>query len=141
MKEKERYIIKLFNDCCDTSLVEEQYEYSRFDAQDDFYIAEIKSRKQHYNKTIIEFDKYAYNIMYSKLNNKRFIYIVEANGELYAFDITELDQVLNYDFKWEFRDMPITTEFGNNETIKKYVGYIDINKACIHIKDKYRRKD
>ena len=140
MKDKERYILDLFNECLRLSLVEEQYEYSRFDAEDDEYIAEIKSRNKHYQDTIIEFDKYAYNMTYSELKNKRFIYIVEASGELYAFDISELVQN-KYDFKWEWKEMPITTEFGNTEKIKKYVGYINIEKSCVHIKDKYRRKD
>ena len=77
---------------------------------------------------VIEFDKYAYNSKYSDINNKRFLYIVNDEEGLYVFNITNLNKD-NYDFKWEWRDMPKYTEFDSDSIINKYVGYINFNKG------------
>ena len=69
MKSKERQILEELNQQ-DYNLKEEENIYSRFDAYNDKYIVEIKNRTEVYEDTIIEFDKYAYNLTYSKQKNK-----------------------------------------------------------------------
>ena len=128
MKQAEREILKSFNELSKLNLIEESFEYSRFDARDKNYIAEIKDRTCHYPEMLIEFDKYAYNSKYSDINNKRFLYIVNDEEGLYVFNITNLNKD-NYDFKWEWRDMPKYTEFDSDSIINKYVGYINFNKG------------
>ena len=54
-----------------------EYEYNRFDAEDELNIYEIKVRSKYYEETFIEFDKYSYNVMYAQEFDKIFIYIVQ----------------------------------------------------------------
>jgi len=127
LKSKERQILEELNQQ-DYNLKEEENKYSRFDAYNDKYIVEIKNRTEVYEDTIIEFDKYAYNLTYSKQKNKVFLYVVKMNHKIYIFNITDLDKE-NYSFKWEWRSLPKQTEFENKEKTKKYIGYININKS------------
>ena len=75
MKENERKVLKTFNaKCHGDELIEAPYDYCRFDAYNSSHIMEIKCRNKLYDDTIIEFDKFSYNLLYSKMANKDFIY-------------------------------------------------------------------
>jgi len=100
-------------------------QYHRFDAYNNNYIIEIKYRNKEYNNYIIEFDKYSYNVMYSKLFNKKFLYVVGTPNDIYVFNINNLDKS-GYNYKWEIREMPKQTEFSDNYNIDKFVGYLDL---------------
>jgi hypothetical protein len=107
-------------------------EYHRFDAYNNNYIIEIKYRNKEYENYIIEFDKYAYNTMYSDLFNKKFLYIVGTPNDIYVFNITNLNKS-RYNYKWEMREMPKQTEFDKKYKINKLVGYLDLwtgKKIC-----------
>ena len=120
MKEKELYIMNKVNQELKYNLKEANYKYSRFDAYDDNYIAEIKCRNKVYDDIMIEFDKYSFNKEYAKVNDKIFIYIVGVGDKTYVFNITDLDKI-GYDFKWSWREMPKNTEFGGDKNkIKKF---------------------
>ena len=107
------------------------YEYSRFDAIDNKNIYEIKCREKFYDKVLIEFDKYSFNLMYAQSFNKNFLYVVEMD-KIYIFNISKL-YMFDYNFNWEWKDLPNQTEFSKTEKIKKLVGYIDINQAIYEI--------
>ena len=62
--------------------------------------------------------------------NKMFLYITEYNGRAYIWNVTKLAQD-NYDFKWETRKMPATTEFENNKFVDKEVGYLYDKDAIV----------
>ena len=130
MKQTEREILSSINEVLGTGLKESSYQYARFDAHGDNVIAEIKYRDKHYDDTLIEFDKYSFNKEYAALNKMYFYYVVGVGDEVFCFDILEL-VVNNHNFLWEWKKMPITTEFGNKEFIYKYVGYIPLHKAFI----------
>ncbi len=106
--------------------------YNRFDAYNDMQIAELKVRTDDYPNTLIEFDKYAYNTRYCQIFGKEFLYIVGTLKGIFVFNITDLD-IDNYDYRWEWREMPSQTEFGNGEIMKKMVGYIDWGMSCLEI--------
>ena len=126
MKNKEREILEHLNGIvANDILVESIYKYNRFDAESTNYIVEIKDRYKKYDNTLIEFDKYCYNLIYAQENDRHFIYSVRMEGYLYVFNITNLS-LSNYNFAWEWREMPCNTEFGNNEPTKKLVGYLNI---------------
>jgi|TARA_R100000458_G_C8146183_1_gene155515 hypothetical protein len=127
MKEEERYILFRVNQEYGLHLIEDKYEYNRFDAENKSYIAEIKDRHKYYPKTMIEFDKYSYNTQYAKLVDKNFIYIVRVDGQIYIFNITDLNYQ-NYDYKWSWVTMSKQTEFSDNRKMKKLVGFIDLNR-------------
>ena len=99
--------------------------YHRFDAYNDDYIIEIKYRKKMYDNFIIEFDKYAYNKLYAEMNNRKFLYVVGIEEDVYIFNITNLDKS-GYNYNWEMRRMPKQTEFEDIWDINKYVGYLEL---------------
>ena len=106
--------------------------YSRFDGEDDEYIYEIKYRDKYYDPTMIEFDKYSFNLLYAKNTNRDFIYCVGLQLEncfiVHIFNLTTLTR-RNYDFGWEWRKLPQTSHFDNNKKIDKFVGYMKIKEA------------
>ena len=119
-------------------LKEDTYQYNRYDAYNNTSIVEIKKRKTFYKNTMIEFDKYSYNLLYAKLINKKFIYAVRMKGWIYVFNITELTKH-KYDFKFARRTMPIATEFARDGVIKKVVGYIHVDNAIRKYKVENRK--
>ena len=128
MKKEEKKIVNFLNIYSNYPIKECEDEYNRFDAYNSISIIELKYRKKHYDQTMIEFDKFSYNHMYSKLINKSFIYIVRMMDFVYIFDINKLvEEGYNFNFNW--RDLPKTTEFFSDKNTKKFVGYIDIEKA------------
>ena len=127
MKSEERHIMYVLNQA-GAKLKEDMYQYNRYDAYNNTSIVEIKKRKTFYKNTMIEFDKYSYNLLYAKLINKKFIYAVRMKGWIYVFNITELTKH-KYDFKFAMRPMPVATEFARDGIIKKVVGYIHIDNA------------
>ena len=131
MKHKEMKILDVVNNDLNDPMVECFDEYSRFDAYNKYYIAEIKFRNKVYDDMMIEFDKYSFNKEYAKVNDKIFIYVVGVGDKTYVFNITDLDKN-QYDFKWSWREMPKNTEFGGDQNkIKKFVGYINVSMATI----------
>ena len=134
MKSKEREILSLFNDITGANLREVTDKYCRFDAIGEGIVAEIKYRNKHYDKTIIEFDKYSFNKEYARIKTCSFYYIVGFNDEVFCFDISEMD-INNYNYEWTWKEMPRQTEFGNNkDKTYKYVGYISLDNAAIGFK-------
>ena len=103
------------------------YEYSRFDAIDEKNIYEVKCRDKFYEDVLIEFDKFSFNLMYSQIHDKDFLYVVEMD-KIYIFNIKEL-YLFGHNFKWEWKSLHKQTEFGKTEKIKKLVGYINIEHA------------
>ena len=127
MKKEERRIMKVLNRA-KAKLKEDTYQYNRYDAYNNTSIVEIKNRKTLYKNTMIEFDKYSYNLLYAKLINKKFIYAVRMHEYIYVFNITELTKH-KYDFKFAMRTMPVATEFARDGVIKKVVGYVHVDNA------------
>lgn len=127
-------IRQIINDNTRLNLKKPKQKYLQFDAYDKNYIVEIKIRNTFYANQIIEFSKYAFNSLYAKSNDQTFVYAVAINGTIYVFNISKLEK--DYDFNWEWRKLPATTEFENNDNMLKYVGYLDIKDAVTEIKIK-----
>ena len=109
-----------------------EYEYNRFDAEDQKNIYEIKVRSKFFKDTLIEFDKYSYNVMYAQEFNKIFIYVVKMETTIYLFNISKL-YMQDYSFNWKIKKLNRSTEFKNNEQILKIVGTINIDEAVYTI--------
>jgi hypothetical protein len=127
MKSNEEEILDRLNEL-GLNLIWDKYQYNRFDAENKNCIAEIKDRHSFYRHTMIEFDKHSYNTLYSQYANKKFMYAVRMEGFIYIFDITELNKQ-KHNYRWEWKTIEATTNFENRELVKKFVGYIDINKG------------
>ena len=124
LKYKERQIAKdilrLYPQLGD---LQESFEFDHHDFECDFYLMEIKSRCTKYSSWIIEKIKVDTNLLNAFNLNKDFLYITEYNGKAYVWNVTKLAQS-NYNFNWETRKMPATTEFRNNKFVDKEVGYL-----------------
>tara|TARA_R100001086_G_C11622416_1_gene199236 strand:+ start:57 stop:452 length:396 start_codon:yes stop_codon:yes gene_type:complete len=116
-----QYINKLFPFM--DELIETEDIFSSYDCENKDYIIEIKSRDKHYNPWMIEKKKYSSNLQKANELNKEFIYLTEYRTNIITWNITNLVRV-NYDFKWEERKMPRTTEFVDTKQILKEVGYL-----------------
>ena len=112
-------------------LVEVSDPYSTYDAENERYIVEVKSRDKKYDSWIIERKKFDSNLLYSMNKNKMFVYLTEHNGKIMTWNIHNLLNSL-YDFGWTKMELPATTEFDDKEKIQKEVGYLYEVDAKIH---------
>ena len=103
--------------------LQESFEFDHHDFECNQYLMEIKSRDTKYDPWIIEKMKADANLLYAFSLAKMFLYITEYNGTAYVWNITKMADN-NYDFNWETRKMPATTEFENNKFVDKEVGYL-----------------
>ena len=112
-------------------LLETENPFCSYDAINDTYIVGIKSRSKEYNSWMIERDKFMSNIEKSIETGKAFIYLTEYNGKIMTWNINKLI-ASETDFFWQSRPMPKTTEFDNNNTVDKEVGFLYEKDAKIH---------
>tara|TARA_R100001463_G_scaffold38837_1_gene83350 strand:+ start:113 stop:517 length:405 start_codon:yes stop_codon:yes gene_type:complete len=112
-------------------LVEATDPYSSYDAENERYIVEVKSRDKQYRSWVIERKKFDSNIVQSVEKNKMFVYLTEYNGKIMTWNIHNL-VLKGYDFQWTEQLMPQTTEFNNTKPITKVVGFLYEGKAKIH---------
>lgn len=97
--------------------------YEHYDCYNDNYLIEIKCRQREYNPWLIEKYKYDKNYTQAIKEKKLFIYVTEYKTRIIAWNITDLT-INGYNFNWETRQQPKTTEFYPQETIPKCVGYL-----------------
>ena len=112
-------------------LVEVSDPYSSYDAENERYIVEVKSRDKQYRSWAIEKKKFDSNIVKSVEKNKMFVYLTEYKGKIMTWNIHNLVRK-GYDFQWTEQLMPQTTEFNNTKPITKVVGFLYESKAKIH---------
>ena len=97
--------------------------YEHYDCYNDNYLIEIKSRQREYNPWIIEKYKYDKNYTQATKDKKLFIYVTEYKTRIIAWNITDLTNS-GYNFNWQIKQQPETTEFYLQEPIPKRVGYL-----------------
>ena len=113
------------------NLVEVTDPYNSYDAENERYIVEVKSRDKKYRGWAIERKKFDSNILKSLEKRKMFVYLTEYNGNIMTWNIHNLVRK-GYDFQWSKLPMPQTTDFKNNKVIFKEVGFLYEGKAKIH---------
>ena len=112
-------------------LVEVSDPYSSYDAENERYIVEVKSRDKQYRSWAIEKKKFDSNIIKCMEKNKAFVYLTEYNGKIMTWNIHKLVRK-SYDFQWTEIPMPKTTEFEDTKTVTKVVGFLYEGVAKIH---------
>ena len=112
-------------------LVEVSNPYSTYDAENERYIIEVKSRDKRFRSWAIEKKKFDSNIVKSVEKRKMFVYLTEYNGKIMTWNIHNLVRK-GYDFQWSKIPMPQTTDFEDNEVVVKEVGFLYEGKAKIH---------
>ena len=94
-----------------------------YDAYDDVYTVELKCRRTHYNTQMIEEQK-----IKNLHPGKELLYVVSTPAGIYSFNVSELLKS-GYDFSWETRRLPATTDFKRKQWVDKVVGYINVSEA------------
>ena len=124
-------IVKLNSIYPGLDLVEVENPYSSYDAENERYIVEVKSRDKQYRSWAIEKKKFDSNIVKCIETGKAFVYLTEYNGKIMTWNIHKLVRK-GYDFQWTEIQMPKTTEFENTKTVTKVVGFLYEGVAKIH---------
>ena len=124
-------IVKLNSIYPGLDLVEVENPYSSYDAENERYIVEVKSRDKEYRSWAIEKKKFDSNIVKCIETGKAFVYLTEYNGKIMTWNIHKLVRK-GYDFQWTEIPMPRTTEFEDTKTVTKVVGFLYENVAKIH---------
>ena len=124
-------INKLNNIYPGLNLVEVSDPFSSYDAENERYIVEVKSRDKQYRSWAIEKKKFDSNIVKCIETGKAFVYLTEYDGKIMTWNIHNLVRK-NYDFQWTKIPMPKTTEFDNKKLITKEIGFLYEGKAKIH---------
>ena len=112
-------------------LVEVSDPYSSYDAENERYIVEVKSRDKQYRSWAIEKKKFDSNIIKCMEKNKAFVYLTEYKGKIMTWNIHKLVRK-GYDFQWSPIPMPQTTEFNDTNTGTKVVGFLYEGVAKLH---------
>ena len=112
-------------------MVEVENPYSTYDAENERYIVEVKSRDKQYKSWAIEKKKFDSNIVKCIETGKAFVYLTEYNGKIMTWNIHKLVRK-GYDFQWTEIPMPKTTEFEDTKTITKVVGFLYEGVAKVH---------
>jgi len=86
-------------------------------------VIEMKFRNKYYEDKLLEKYKYDKNYTQASKDKKLFIYVTEYKTRIIAWNITDLT-INGYNFNWETRQQPETTEFYLQEPIPKRVGYL-----------------
>jgi hypothetical protein len=101
-------------------------QYASFDcmSKDNNLYIELKCRHTHYDELLIEKSKYARLLGEAREKGMVPMYINSTPEGVWAFNLDEID------ISWDFRDnLPVTTEFENNERITKVIGYLPTRKG------------
>jgi hypothetical protein len=103
-----------------------KYKYSYFDciSHSKKYLIELKCRKTHYDKLLIERSKYDKMIETSNQLNYKPAYVNSTPNGIFWFWLSAEPQ-------WEKRQMPESTDFNRNDVIDKEVGYLHIKDSVV----------
>ena len=101
-----------------------------FDYESIDYLVEIKVRRKAYDPWIIEELKLDTNIGIAESVKKDFVYVNGFQHLLYVWNISKLIRD-DYDFGFEDRKMPWTTDFDAGQIITKRTGYLYNSSSLI----------
>ncbi len=102
-----------------------------FDYESNDYLVEVKIRRKDYDPWIIEEMKVDSNIGIAESVKKDFLYVNCYPPKIYIWNISKLVRE-GYDFNYEKRGMPHTTDFGGRGMVTKSTGYLH-NKGAIQV--------
>lgn len=98
-------------------------KFSTYDFSNDLYLIEVKCRRKRYDPWLIEKHKVDANYDIAVRTGQQILYLSEYKGVAHVWNITRLLHE-NYDFGWTIKNLPQTTDFSNNNWVKKDVGYV-----------------
>ena len=89
----------------------------------DSYI-ELKCRRTHYDRLLIEKKKWDYLADIRARTGAKTLYINATPQGIYQFDLGAVIEP-----QWALKRLPITTDFANKATNERLAGYLDIRHA------------
>ena len=100
-------------------------QFSKWDATTEKfrYFIEFKSRATHYDDLLLEKKKYTALVAKATATGYVPVYINSTPEGIFIF---RLDLITP---RWEERDMPVSTQFGNRQKIKKTVAFLKCSEA------------
>lgn len=127
----EKTTIETLNNNFGTKLFPAEDQYNSYDAEDDNYIVEVKTRYDYYKDKLIEAVKLYSNFQKAEIKGKQFLYVLTDPKGFYVYNITKLmTQIV------EFKVMPIrceaTTKFNNQNKVIKYSYVLPEELASIY---------
>lgn len=81
---------------------------------------ELKCRKTHYDKLLIEKSKYDRLINQAQIMDMIPVYICSTPNGIWGFSLRK------FTMRWEMKELPTTTEFENTNLKQKTVGYLNV---------------
>ena len=123
--------VNFINKTSGTKLIEHTDEFSSYDAEDNNYIVEVKTRTKYYKDKLIEAVKLFSNFQKAEIKGKKFLYVLTDPKGFYVFNITNLmeDIIKN-------KLIPIraaaTTKFSNEKMVTKYSYLLSEDMAFIY---------
>ncbi len=112
-----------------SELREHPERMNSFDYESDDYLVEVKVRRKDYDPWIIEELKVDTNIAVAESVKKDFLYVNCFPPKIYIWNISKMIRE-DYDFGYEKRGMPHTTDFGGRGMVTKSTGYL-YNKTAL----------
>ena len=102
-------------------------QFEHYDAENNSFMVEIKSRDYRYADWLIEKYKYEENMELARISSRMFVYVTEFDRDIYVWNMYDLAW-LGYEIHWENdKSMPNTTEFGDRGRRYKSVAYLPEN--------------
>ena len=123
---KEQNLFEFLRDnvVSDISYCNGKYSFSDCISYINNWRIELKCRHRHYNLLLIEKEKYDHLICVANQNKQIPIYVCSTPRGVWLFNLQDIFM------DWFVQNnLPVTTQFGNNDKICKIVGYLDINKG------------
>ena len=114
------YLYKWYGD-----LVRAEDQFSVWDCYSEerrIYL-ELKCRRTHYDRLLIEKSKYDRLITAASSKGMAPVYICSTPRGVWGFSL------LKTEIAWEDKEMPVTTDFENQRKIVKRVGYLDTSRG------------
>ncbi|MBM3417417.1 MAG: hypothetical protein FJY17_00675 [Bacteroidetes bacterium] len=115
----EKYLYYLMQKVIPDLKVMDKFSYK--DAYSIIYdlVIELKCRRQHYDSLLIEQSKWQ-----KLITNRNVRYINSTPQGIYSFDLKIINEPT-----WYEHPMPKQTDFGDNNSVLKKVGYLPIEQA------------
>ena len=128
MKLVENKLLNYINKKSGLDLVLTRDEFSTFDASNKDYIVEFKTANKVYETALIEVSKLHNLLQVSSKFKKQALYVMADSTGVYIFNLTKLEKEIIKE-PIENRFCPYRTEFKENIKIKKYLYFLNKQKA------------
>jgi hypothetical protein len=109
--------IKRYND---------KFSYTDCYSKNERYEIELKVRRMHYDKMMIEYFKYCMLTERAKKFKRLPVYICSSPEGIFMW----MMDIVNINWM-DYNDLPVTTDFENNKRVCKRVGFLSVSSSIL----------